>query len=66
MRSTLLGVKPEAKYWTRYAEIYAALAQHAPGQFPQLFAEVFANAYDREAVSKTNTFKTATISSKTG
>jgi len=66
MRSTLLGARPEAKYWTRYAEIYAALAQHAPGQFPQLFAEVFANAYEREAASKTATVKTPAIGNTTG
>jgi len=48
----LLGTKAEAKYWERYTDLYATLAEHAPGQFPQLFAEAFAAAYDREFAKK--------------
>ncbi len=50
----LLGSKGEAKYWERYSDLYATLAEHAPGQFPQMFAEVFAAAYDREIAKQTS------------
>ena len=51
----LLGSKADSKYWERYAELYAALVEHAPGQFPQMFAEALAAAYDREIAKHTST-----------
>lgn len=61
----LLGTKAEAKYWQRYAELYETLAEHAPGQFPQMFAEVFAAAYDREIAKHTGAAATGTVRSET-
>lgn len=57
----LLGAKGEAKYWERYAELYATLAEHAPGQFPQMFTEVFAAAYDREIAKHTGVTATDSV-----
>jgi len=61
----LLGAKGEAKYWERYSELYATLSEHAPGQFPQMFAEVFAAAYDREIAKLTGTAAANPAESKT-
>ena len=61
----LLGTKAEAKHWERYAELYATLAEHAPGQFPQMFTEVFAAAYDREIAKSAGATATRAARNKT-
>ena len=61
----LLGTKVEAKYWERYADLYSTLAEHAPGQFPQMFAEVFAAAYDRKIAKHAGASSADTVRSET-
>ncbi len=45
-RKSLLPGGSRARYWELYGELYQALTQHAPGQFPQIYTEEFARAYD--------------------
>jgi type VI secretion system FHA domain protein len=46
-RGAILGTSNAAKYWQRYTALYTALARQPPGQMPQGFLEIFAQAYER-------------------
>jgi len=55
-RGLLSGVT-DAKFRQRYEAVYASLAEHAPGQLPQRFADAFAQAYERELSKADSTRK---------
>ncbi len=44
----LLNIKSDAKFKEHYAALYESLAEHVPGQLPQRFQDLFADAYERE------------------
>jgi len=44
----LLNIKSDAKFKEQYAALYGSLAEHVPGQLPQRFQDLFADAYERE------------------
>jgi type VI secretion system FHA domain protein len=46
-RGAILGASNATKYWQRYTALYTALARQPPGQMPQGFLEIFAQAYER-------------------
>jgi len=62
----LLGNTGDAKFRSRYSEIYSALAQHAPGHLPQQFVETFATAYERELANQAAVNKPGTTRAKSG
>ena len=45
-RGAILGAANKMKYWDLYSELYQVMTQHPPGQFPHLFAEELARAYE--------------------
>ena len=49
-RNTFIGAANKLRYWSLYREIFQALSQHAPGQFPQTFSEELSRAYEEEVV----------------
>jgi len=49
-RNTFIGAANKLRYWSLYREIFQALSQHAPGQFPQNFSEELSRAYEEEVV----------------
>jgi len=49
IRNTFLGATNKKQYWNRYREVFEAMSQHSPGQFPQPFAEELSRAYAEEA-----------------
>ncbi len=52
-RGAILGAANKMKYWDLYTELYQVMTQHPPGQFPHLFAEELARAYESAAESST-------------
>lgn len=50
-RGAILGAANKMKYWDLYTELYQVMTQHAPGQFPHLFAEELSRAYEDAAES---------------
>ncbi len=65
-RGILGGVSTDAKFHTRYEALYASLAQHSPGHFPQQFAEVFATAYERELANHSTASQPKQARAKSG
>lgn len=53
-RGAILGAANKMKYWDLYSELYQVMTQHPPGQFPHLFAEELARAYEAAAESGPN------------
>jgi type VI secretion system FHA domain protein len=51
-RGAILGAANKMKYWDLYSELYQVMTQHPPGQFPHLFAEELARAYETAAESR--------------
>ena len=47
-RNTFIGAANKLRYWDMYRDIFQALSQRAPGQFPQIFADEFSRAYEEE------------------
>ncbi len=52
-RGAILGAANKMKYWDLYSELYQVMTQHPPGQFPHLFAEELARAYEAAAENGT-------------
>jgi predicted component of type VI protein secretion system len=44
----------DTRFRNWYKELYATLAEHSPGHFPQQFGEIFATAYEREVSARLN------------
>jgi predicted component of type VI protein secretion system len=42
----------QRNYWNLYADLYPALTERGGGRFPQMFAEAFAEAYERRTLPK--------------
>lgn len=47
-RGALLGAANKMKYWDLYGELYQVMTHKTDGQFPHLFSEEFARAYEAE------------------
>lgn len=47
-RAALIGGSSKLKYWELYRDLYQIMAQHPPGDFPQVFAEELSRAYEQE------------------
>jgi len=48
-RNAFISAAKKLRYWERYRDIFQAISQHAPGQFPQLFAEELSRSYEEKA-----------------
>jgi type VI secretion system protein ImpI len=48
MGSSLFGFMNKAKYWQLYCELYPVMTEKGGGRFPQMFAEEFVKAYERQ------------------
>ena len=46
--SGLLSFMNKAKYWQLYCDLYPTIAEKGSGRFPQMFAEEFVSAYERQ------------------
>ena len=49
-RDTFDDAANKLRYWDLYRDIFQALSQHAPEQFPQTFTEELSRAYEEEVV----------------
>ena len=50
MGNSLFGFMNKAKYWQLYCELYPVMTEKGGGRFPQMFAEEFVKAYERQIV----------------
>jgi len=48
MGSSLFSFMNKAKYWQLYCELYPIMTEKGGGRFPQMFAEEFVRAYERQ------------------
>jgi type VI secretion system FHA domain protein len=48
VRSSMFGFMNKAKYWQLYCELYPVMTEKGGGRFPQMFAEEFVKAYERQ------------------
>ncbi len=46
--SSLFGFMNKSKYWQLYCELYPIITEKGGGRFPQMFAEEFVKAYERQ------------------
>jgi type VI secretion system FHA domain protein len=47
-RSRLFGFLNKAKYWDLYGDLYPIMTEKGGGRFPQIYAEEFVKAYERQ------------------
>jgi type VI secretion system FHA domain protein len=52
-RGTLMGAAHKLKYWDMYRDLHLVLTQHPTGELPQLFADEFRRAYEKEVAAET-------------
>jgi len=48
LNSKLLSFGNKSKYWNLYRELYPIMTEKGGGRFPQMFAEEFVKAYERQ------------------
>ena len=46
--SKLLSFRNKSKYWDLYRDLYPIMTEKGEGRFPQMFAEEFVKAYERQ------------------
>ncbi len=49
-RSRIFGFLNKAKYWDLYGDLYPIMTEKGGGRFPQMYAEEFVKAYERQIV----------------
>ncbi|MEE4162381.1 MAG: type VI secretion system-associated FHA domain protein TagH [Woeseiaceae bacterium] len=47
-RKPIIGALGQLKYWQLYTELYPVMVERGGSRFPQMFAEEFVRAYERE------------------
>ena len=50
-RKPLIGALSQLKYWQLYTELYPVMVERGGARFPQMFAEEFVRAYEREVAN---------------
>jgi len=64
MGNGLFGFMNRAKYWQLYCELYPIITEKGGGRFPQMFAEEFVNAYERQVAEYRRNDRNGTGSEK--